>query len=100
MSDLIKRQDALDALLGTAEFIGEENVYAFVKYVIAANKKISELPPAQPECIRCKDCKHFELNKPYVIQGIPVLGNEVCNAWGNGCKTSQDGFCFLAERKE
>lgn len=49
--------------------------------------------------IRCKDCKHFELDKPYVIQGIPLLGHEVCNAWGDGCKTDQNGFCFIGERR-
>lgn len=51
MSDLIKRQDALDALMGTAEFIGEENVVAFVGYVKEANRKISELPSVEPEPI-------------------------------------------------
>lgn len=50
--------------------------------------------------VRCKDCKHFELDKPYIIQGIPVLGHECCNAWGDGCKTDPDGYCFLAERRE
>lgn len=52
------------------------------------------------DVIRCKDCKHFELNKKYVIQGIPILGHEVCDAWGDGCKTSPDGFCFMAERRQ
>ncbi len=54
---------------------------------------------AQPEIIRCKDCKHFHFDMPYVIQGIPVLGHEVCDAWGDGCKTAQDGYCFMAERR-
>ena len=49
--------------------------------------------------IRCKDCKHFEYDHPYVIQGVPVLGHEVCNAWGDGCKTNENGYCFLAERR-
>ena len=53
----------------------------------------------QPEIIRCKDCKHFEYDHPYIIQGIPVLGHEVCNAWGDGCKTDENGYCFMAERR-
>lgn len=52
------------------------------------------------EVIRCKDCKYFEYDHPYIIQGVPVLGHEVCTAWGDGCKTSEDGYCFLAERRE
>lgn len=53
----------------------------------------------QTEVVRCKDCKHFEYDHPYIIQGIPVLGHEVCNAWGDGCKTDENGYCFMAERK-
>ena len=65
----------------------------------AISTQIKELPSAQPDIVQCKDCKHFYLDKPYVIQGVPVLGHEVCDAWGDGCKTSQDGYCFLAERR-
>lgn len=41
-----------------------------------------------------------EAEWPYIIQGIPLLGHECCNAWGDGCKTDPDGYCFLAERRE
>ena len=50
--------------------------------------------------IRCKDCKHFEYDHPYIIQGVPVLGHLVCTKWGDGCRTDENGFCFMAERKE
>ena len=50
--------------------------------------------------IRCKDCKYFEYDHPYVIEGVPVLGHQVCNAWGDGCKTDENGWCFLGERKK
>lgn len=49
--------------------------------------------------IRCRDCKYFHYDKPYVVHGIPVLGHEVCDKWGDGCKTSENGFCFMAERR-
>lgn len=49
--------------------------------------------------VLCKDCKFFEYDHPYIIQGIPILGHEVCNAWGDGCKTDENGWCFLGERK-
>lgn len=51
------------------------------------------------EVVRCKDCKHFHYDMPYVIQGIPVLGHEVCDFWGDGCKTNENGFCSYAERR-
>lgn len=49
--------------------------------------------------VRCKDCKYFEYDHLYMIQGIPVLGHLVCNKWGDGCRTNENGFCFMGERK-
>lgn len=57
-------------------------------------------PRAVGELIRCKDCKHFEYDHPYVVYGVPVLGHLICNKWGDGCKTDENGFCFMAERRE
>lgn len=51
------------------------------------------------DLVRCRECKHFHYDMPYVIQGIPVLGHEVCDFWGDGCKTSENGFCSYAERR-
>lgn len=50
--------------------------------------------------VRCKDCKYFHYNKAYKIQGFPIMGNLVCDKWGNGCRTDENGYCFLGERKE
>ncbi len=49
--------------------------------------------------VRCKDCKHFHYDIPYVIQGIPIRGHGVCDFWGYGNKTSENGFCSYAERR-
>ena len=57
------------------------------------------IPSAQPEIIRCKDCRFFEYDHPYIVQGVPVLGHLVCTKWGDGCRTAEDGFCFMAERR-
>ena len=49
------------------------------------------------EIIRCKDCAHFEYDSIARIDGIPlIVAHEICNAWGDGCKTSENGYCFLA----
>lgn len=51
--------------------------------------------------IRCKDCKHFESNHIEKVNGIPlIVAHEICKRWGDGCKTSENGWCFMAERKE
>lgn len=52
------------------------------------------------EVVRCKDCKYFHYNKIYDIQGFPIMGNSVCDKWANGCRTDENGYCFLGERKE
>lgn len=47
---------------------------------------------------RCKRCKHFERDVIAMVDGIPlIVGHEMCNKWGNGCKTREDGYCFLFE---
>ena len=91
MSDLISRQAAIDAIMGQPPEPHYPSWYA---------AQIEKLPAAQPEIIRCKDCGHFHYDTPYVIQGVPVLGHEVCDFWGDGCKTSENGYCSFAERRE
>ena len=118
--DLISRQAAIDAVKGRfsmpvdnliVEVIGElpsaqpytdEEIQKMQDIEQAQIEKAFELgrEDAKAEIVRCKDCKHFEYDHPYIIQGIPVLGHEVCNAWGDGCKTDENGWCFLAERRD
>lgn len=50
------------------------------------------------DIVHCKECIHFHYDKPYIIQGIPVLGHEVCDFWGDGCKTNPNSFCSYGER--
>ena len=52
------------------------------------------------EVVRCKDCKHYLRNKIHVIEGIPLMCNEVCEKWGGGCRTDENGFCYMGERSE
>ena len=50
--------------------------------------------------IRCKECRHFETDVWAAVGGIPlIVAHEMCMKWGEGCRTSPDGFCFMAERK-
>ena len=50
---------------------------------------------------RCKDCKHFEYDSVAKVDGVPlIVAHEICSKWGNGCKTREDGYCFLFESKE
>lgn len=64
----------------------------------------------QPELVRCKDCRFFEYDHFDAVyyptesgeaQKVPLItAHEICTKWGGGCKTAEDGYCFMAERKE
>ena len=50
---------------------------------------------------RCKDCKYFEYDSWANVDGIPlIVAHEICSKWGEGCKTNENGYCFLFESKE
>lgn len=91
MSDLISRKMAIDAVakwfhdvFGIKESDGTATIF----------KRLRELPSAQTEIIRCKDCKwsveHYDTdgNVPYWV----------CKNWDGG--TDADGYCHEAERRE
>lgn len=58
--------------------------------------------PMEAKCFgHCKDCKYFEYDIVAKVDGIPlIVAHEICNKWGDGCKTKEDGFCFMFEPKE
>lgn len=55
----------------------------------------------EPKTGRCKDCKYFEYDSVAKVDGVPlIIAHEICNRWGDGCKTREDGYCFLFEPQE
>ena len=79
MDDLISRQAAIDAVFNNAEHPDK------------AYEAIRLLPSAQPENIRCKDCKFGEQDE---------VGRWFCR--GLGCQIGNEdgsGFCADAERR-
>lgn len=75
MNDLISRQAAIDAL--EWKWAGK-----------AAIDAIKNLPSAQQEIIRCKDCKK---NPHWEWVGCPMTGKNT---------RKPDDFCSYAERRE
>lgn len=64
---------------------------------------INMQPSVEPERKTgyCKECKYFEYNSVAKVDGIPlIVAHEICKRWGDGCKTSEDGYCFLYEPQE
>ena len=92
MDELISRQAAIDAAaLSAAEWDG--------MYVQDINGRIREalekLSSAQPEIVRCKECKHYQFadNRAF---GMPV---KMCE-WFGFEDVDDDDFCSRAERRQ
>jgi len=62
---------------------------------------IKAIPSAEPKTGHCKECKYFEYDSVAKVDGVPlIVAHEICNKWGGGCKTREDGYCFLFEPQE
>ena len=107
MSDLISRQAAIDALNDVSKHYTDKGRewHPHVNFMIDA---IKELPSAQPEIIRCKDCKHWRQQTNY--QGAPLSFGfcESDDMWRSlygetyevsHIDTDDDFYCGYAERK-
>lgn len=102
MDDLIRRADAVEVVDAIWAATGDMNV-------AKAWDQIKDLPSAQPEIIRCKDCKHFHLDtwgydigleRGHILYNL-IVGHETCDRWSEGHnQVCEDGYCFLAERRE
>ena len=92
MNDLISRQAAIDAIehrLAEPAYQHEgEDWYTGMN---CAESELYDLPPAQPEIIRCKDCKYWM--RAY----LSISGKHGCNVMRD--YTAPDDYCFKAERK-
>ena len=77
-TDTISRQAAIDEI-------------KTCRFVVDAIEKIRGLPSAQPEIIRCKDCKNSE---------HWYRDRRRCFLWSeDGVSVFDDGFCSYAERR-
>ena len=86
MNDTISRQDAIKAIEDLPNcYNGFSDTYDKACIIGA----LEELPSAEPEIIRCKDCKHWKHST--------IIPN-YCDVW-DWCNRADD-FCSFAERRE
>ena len=88
MNDLISRQAAIDALEIEYKAVGILGEQWAISQCIDA---IKQLPSAQPEIVRCKDCEYGEQDE---------VGRWFCR--GIGCQIGSEdgsGYCADAERR-
>ena len=87
MDDLISRQAAIDALDEIEAEVADGYGYQYAKW----REYFVEMPSAQPEIIRCKDCKHHH----YSECEIPY-----CDRIDYGYGWKDEDFCSHGERKD
>ena len=52
------------------------------------------------QVVKCRNCKYFEEDHFEQYEGLSlIVSHENCTKWGGGCKTEEDGYCFLGEEK-
>ena len=71
--------------------------------VYEEHKLILELLEQEPQIGHCKDCKYFEYDSvaKVKVDGISlIVSHAICSRWSDGCKTREDGYCFLFEPQE
>lgn len=85
----------------------KENITAILECCFAGFKEeiidsaCNRILGLEPKTEHCKDCKYFEYDSVAKVDGIPlIVAHEICSKWGDGCKTLEDGYCFLFEPQE
>ena len=103
-TDLISRQQAIDAV---RNYLVGKNVHCDGTMMarLIENEVINKLPSAQPEIIRCKDCKHWipydwmfsEVWQSKNIADYPEdeIGCSLCDI-----AMKANDFCSRGERRE
>lgn len=94
MDDLISRKAAIDAISCDITVTGRQNAELVAQTIGRFADRIKALPSAQPEIVRCKDCKYQR------------KGQNECEEW-NLCgyrpwqytPITDEHFCADAERR-
>ena len=95
MNDLISRQDAIDALGEEPEvWYSDDDIGNGMRTQWGCDREaIEALPSAEPEIIRCKDCKYASPNGKYGCKAYHFKQYEVHEMYA-------DDFCSKGERRE
>lgn len=54
----------------------------------------------QRKIVLCKDCKFCDPDVFGEKDGVlMIVAHNICNKWGEGCQTTDHGYCFLGKEK-
>ena len=86
MDDLISRQAAIKSTWQDTGYTDPFNV------MTAIRDRIEQLPPTEPQIIRCKDCEYYIVHRKNGV--VPV-----CGLLRGSPIRNDDDFCSRAERR-
>lgn len=92
MSDLIDRDKAIEMINKTIK--SNKSIHYEMKYwedgMNCARQIVEGLPSAEPQIIRCKDCKYYQIDGNFMF----------CNSEGSMfAEVTESDFCSYAERR-
>lgn len=94
--DAISKQTTINTIANTCFWLSGDDWNELMKCI----ESIPFVIP-KPKIGHCKNCKYFEYDSVAKVDGIPlIVAHEICSRWGDGCKTKEDGYCFLFEPQE
>lgn len=93
MDDQISRQAAIDEIDGWIKAFWENGHKESAADARLIKDGIIQLPSAQPEIVRCGDCKYFKVEYGWNCVSYPV-----CEASPQRIVTPDD-YCSFAERR-
>ena len=79
MSDLISRQEAIDAICTEGTRLERNGTVAMAEIKQWCVDILDALPSAQPKIIRCRDCKHWDGVDTCDVIDAPVWDNDFCS---------------------
>lgn len=95
------REEALRMAIKALQEPKSETVTEFAVRCREWGAKYGKLLKQEPKIGHCKDCKYFEYDSVAKVDGVPlIVAHEICSKWGDGCKTKEDGYCFMFEPQE
>ena len=98
-TDCISREQAIDAFntnINELVVAGKENADSVLRYLNRVIDEIKQLPPIQPEIVRCKDCQYW--NKGSCE--CPEHDVNCQDYYVGDIETEAEYFCGYAERRE
>ncbi len=85
MDSHVSREAVIEAISDELDRIDHVPQWVFDRL----ENRIKRLPSAQPEIVRCKDCRYYNSEE-----------KECLDLMGHGRRWEEDDFCSFAERRE